>query len=88
MTLRGIKLSFFLVFFSCTRPPNAPPDGSTPCAQACTNVRMHCGQKAFTPAGGGRCEDVCTNAQANGLTFHTTCLAKAASCKEIETCGQ
>jgi hypothetical protein len=74
-------------------PPNPPPaptnDGGVAlpgCPAACENMRRLGCDIGKPTARGASCEDVCANAQANGIDFRTSCLASAASCEAAESC--
>lgn len=66
--------------------PTPLPEGET-CASACANAtRLNC-DFAEPTANGVTCEQVCTEAQATGLTkLNLKCRTQATSCEAAEAC--
>ena len=72
-----------LLLDACTSTRAPAPEAT--CSGACENARSRCGSEALKPRT-GTCEDVCTNAQAHGHSFHTSCLASAPTCEGVMAC--
>ena len=83
----AVSLAFTLAC-APVAPAVPPSPGPATCAAACANGRQLCGFYELAPKGPGTCEDVCDNATANAMTFHTGCLAGATTCEGFRACGK
>lgn len=84
----ALLASLFLIASCSLFTPHAPSPGQATCADACAHARDVCGPSALAPERGGTCEDVCDNATANAIDFHTGCVFAAGTCDAVHACGR
>lgn len=84
--MRAICIISALYTLACHVGAPTAPASSAGCAAACARVReLACA--GWTSPGGASCEAVCDNAQANGASMATSCVAAAADCAAAERCS-
>lgn len=90
-TLTIPLISMALSLCACPPPANTegplpPPVPARGCAAACEHLQqLGCPMGAPTRMG-ATCEQVCSNAEVNGIDWHTGCLATAPSCSVAGAC--